>query len=190
MKRIILASASPRRKELLTQVGIKFEVIPSSVDEHCIETTPSKMVEILALQKAREVSKNLDGDYIVIGSDTVVAKDGRIFGKPSSKEAAFEMLNSLQGSIHQVFSGVALVCCENNKLTEKCFHVKTDVEVFPMTEKQILSYIDTGDCMDKAGGYGIQGRFAEYIKGIVGDYYNVVGLPISELMRNLRQLMQ
>ena len=190
MKRVILASASPRRKELLAQVGVKFEVISSNADENCNETAPSKLVEILALKKARDVAGSLEGDYIVIGSDTVVAKDGKVFGKPSSDEDAFDMLNSLQGSVHQVFSGAALVCRENDMLTEKCFHVKTDVEVFPMTEEQIRAYIATGDCMDKAGSYGIQGCFAEHIKGIVGDYYNVVGLPISELMRNLRPLLQ
>lgn len=189
MRRVILASASPRRKELLELVGVEFEIIPSTCEEFCKETEPSKIVEVLALQKAEDVAKNLNDDYIVIGSDTVVAKDGKVLGKPSGKEHAYEMLEDLQGEKHQVYSGVALVWNENGKTKSKHFHVMTEVEVFPMTKQQILDYIATRDCMDKAGAYGIQGCFAEHIKGIVGDYYNVVGLPISSLMRELRELL-
>lgn len=201
MKKIILASASPRRRELLTQVGLTFEVIPSEATEECSEISPEKIVEALALRKAEEVANKIieekrgtkerdrtdeRKDFIVIGSDTIVSKDGLVLGKPDSEKKAFQMLSMLQGSVHQVYSGVALVIDRQNQITTKVFHVKTDVEVFPMTQKQIYDYIATGDCMDKAGAYGIQGCFAEYIKGIAGDYYNVVGLPVSRLMQELR----
>lgn len=189
MKRVILASASPRRRELLSQVGIQFEVIPSTEEEICRETEPSCVVEALALQKAENVAKKLTGDFIVIGSDTIVTKDRRILGKPSDREDAFAILQSLQGDVHQVYSGVALISSQGEEGKNCCFHVMTEVEVLPMTKQQILDYIATGDCMDKAGAYGIQGCFAEYIKGIVGDYYNVVGLPVSRLMQELRPLL-
>ena len=183
MKRIILASASPRRKELLSQVGVVFEVIPSMEEEICKEKEPAKLVELLARQKAESVAAGVTGEYIVIGSDTVVTKDGEVLGKPSDKEEAFRMLYSLQGATHQVYSGVALVSCQNGEKEIRSFSVMTEVEVLPMEKQQIEGYIATGDCMDKAGAYGIQGCFAEYIKGIHGDYYNVVGLPLSRLMQ-------
>ena len=189
MKRVILASASPRRKELLAQMGVDFEIIPSTGEEICEETQPPKLVEALALQKAQNVADTLSGNYIVIGSDTVVAKDGRVLGKPADEWNAQEMLMGLQGNRHQVYSGVALLWQEDGIKGTKHFHVMTEVEVFPMTKQQILDYIATGDCMDKAGAYGIQGRFAEYVRGIVGDYYNVVGLPVSRLMQELRPLL-
>ena len=189
MKRIILASASPRRRELLSQVGIVFETIPSTEDEACTETEPARLVEILAGNKAENVAEGLTGDYIVIGSDTVVTKDGIVLGKPSDKEEAFQMLSNLQGAFHQVYSGVALISSQDGKREVRCFHVMTEVEVLPMAKQQIEDYIATGDCMDKAGAYGIQGSFAEYIKGIRGDYYNVVGLPLSRLMQELRPLL-
>ena len=184
MERVILASASPRRKELLSLVGVDFEILPSTGEEICEETEPSKMVEILALQKAEDVAKQLSGDFIVIGADTVVAKDGVIFEKHAS-----EMLTCLQGQKHQVYSGVALVWAKNGTTYRKRFYVMTEVEVLPMSEQQILGYIASGDCMDKAGAYGIQGCFAEYICGISGDFYNVVGLPVSRLMQELRPML-
>lgn len=189
MKRIILASASPRRKELLEQVGLSFEIMPSSQEECCRETEPAKVVESLARQKAESVAKELSDNCIVIGSDTVVAKGHTIFGKPQSKSHAFEMLQKLQGGSHQVYSGAALVYFQDSTRVTEVFSVKTEVQVFPMTDEQIWSYIDTGDCMDKAGAYGIQGSFAEYISGITGDYYTVVGLPLSRLMQKLRPLL-
>lgn len=189
MKRVILASASPRRRELLSQVGVDFEMIPSNGEELCGETEPAKIVEALALQKAESVADPLSGDFIVIGADTIVTKDGAVLGKPSDEKHAFGMLQSLQGSRHQVYSGVALVWMEQGTRHSKQFHVMTEVEVLPMTKQQILDYIATGDCMDKAGAYGIQGCFAEYVRGISGDYYNVVGLPVSRLMQELRPLL-
>lgn len=186
-KKIILASGSPRRRELLTQIGIAYEVIPSEADETVNEKNPARVVEILSERKAVEVAERLEGEnYLVLGADTVVALDDRILGKPADEEDAFRMLESLQGRIHQVYTGVALVCRENGSLIRQVFHVKTDVEVVPMTEGQIREYICTGDPMDKAGAYGIQGGFAAYIRGISGDYYNVVGLPVCEVAQRLR----
>lgn len=186
MRKVILASASPRRKEILEQVGMEFHIIPSTCEEICAETEPSNVVRSLALQKAEDIAGKINGDFVVIGSDTVVAKDGQILGKPVDEKHAFEMLDSLQGDIHQVYSGVALVWNENSELKQKKFYAMTEVEIFPMTKQQIADYIATRDCMDKAGAYGIQGCFAEHVKGIKGDYYNVVGLPISLVMKELR----
>lgn len=185
MRKVILASASPRRKEILEQVGMEFQILPSTCEEICTETEPSKVVRSLALQKAEDVAGKISGDFVVIGSDTVVAKDGKILGKPVDEKHAFEMLDSLQGDTHQVYSGVAFVWNENGALKQKNFYAMTEVEVFPMTKEQITDYIATKDCMDKAGAYGIQGCFAEHVKGIAGDYYNVVGLPVSRVMKEL-----
>ena len=206
--RVILASASPRRRELLEQVGLEFEVIPAEGEETGTALEPWELVEELASRKAEEVFKKLqassaaaDGDFVVLGADTVVALDGKILGKPENEERAFQMLSCLQGSKHQVYSGVAIYygfgadvsaarggdvdCMGESGQQKKCFHVMTEVEVFPMTEAQITAYIATGEPMDKAGAYGIQGLFARYIKGIAGDYYNVVGLPVSRVMQAL-----
>lgn len=186
-KKIILASGSPRRRELLTQIGIVYEVIPSEADETVNEKDPARVVEILSERKAVEVAERLEeDDCLVLGADTVVALDDQILGKPVDAEDAYRMLESLQGRTHQVYTGVALVCKEKGSLVRQIFHVKTDVEVIPMTEKQIREYIFTGEPMDKAGAYGIQGRFAAYIRGISGDYYNVVGLPVCEVAQRLR----
>lgn len=188
--RVILASASPRRREILKQVGLEFEVIPAVGEEQGTASEPSELVEELASHKAEEVFSQLrkevtSGDFAVLGADTVVALEGRILGKPTDENHAFQMLNSLQGRKHQVYSGVAIYSLREGREERKCFHVMTEVEVFPMTEAQIAAYIATGEPMDKAGAYGIQGRFAAYIKGIAGDYYNVVGLPVSRVVQAL-----
>lgn len=190
MKRIILASASPRRRELLTQIGIEYEVIPSTADENSSETIPDKLVEELSFQKAKEVLERMHGgEGIVIGADTVVAKDGIILGKPNDAKEAFRMLSLLQGQRHQVYSGVTLLVCENGSVVRDTFSVGTEVEVLPMTKEEIDEYISLGTCLDKAGSYGIQDFFARHIKGIRGDYYNVVGLPISEVYMRLRKYL-
>lgn len=204
--KIILASASPRRRELLQQVGIEFTVIPSDCEEDCRETTPDKLVESLAEQKARNVAEKIcqnnllshsrdfstDSLIVILGSDTVVAKDGIILGKPTDEKNAFDMISGLQGRKHQVYSGVALLLCDKNTgeiKKQRFFHVMTEVSVFPMTSEEIRQYIATGEPMDKAGAYGIQGYFARYIEGITGDYYNVVGLPVSRVVREIEELL-
>lgn len=207
--RLILASNSPRRRELLQQVGLDFQVIPSDCEEICTLRAPEALVEELARQKAENVAGKLaeklqngedlpegsnkenEEELVVLGADTVVALDGKILGKPKDEEEAFHMIQSLQGRAHQVYSGVALIAMSGRRgelVSAKTFHVSTEVEVVSMTAEEIRAYIATGEPMDKAGAYGIQGRFAAYIEGIGGDYYNVVGLPISRLVRELRRL--
>ncbi len=185
---IILASASPRRKELLSQIGISFSVQVSSVEEVITKTAPEEIVMELSAQKAADVKAHADTGSIVIGADTIVAYSGKegtqILGKPGSREDAFRMLKLLQGKTHQVYTGVTI--CEENK--SHTFYEKTQVQVYPMTEAQIQDYIETGEPMDKAGAYGIQGRFAAYVKGIEGDYNNVVGLPVGRLYQELCKL--
>lgn len=185
-RKLILASGSSRRKELLEQIGLEFVVLPSQCEEVITSTKPEQVVQELALQKARDVAAG-QTEGIVLGSDTVVAYDGKILGKPATKEEAIEMLTMLQGNTHQVYTGVALVDCENLEKKPKVFYEKTSVMVYLMTEAEIQSYVDSGDPMDKAGSYGIQGAFGAYIKGIQGDYYNVVGLPIGRVYQELKQ---
>lgn len=200
MKRVILGSGSPRRRELLEQIGIRFEVMVSEKEEVYTAQEPEEIVRELALMKAKNVASEMsdlemkDSDseaegIIVIGADTVVVLDGQILGKPSDEKDAFAMLTSLQGREHQVFTGVAVLDFDTEgNVSETAFAVKTDVCVNEMDEEEIRSYIRTGEPMDKAGAYGIQGRFAAYIDRIDGDYYNVVGLPVSALYRVLKKI--
>ena len=183
-QRLILASASPRRRQLLGQIGLEAEVIPSQAEENISVQDPAAAVEELSRRKAEEVAARF-AEGVVIGADTVVAAGGRILGKPSSKEEAAKMLSALQGKEHQVYTGVTIVCC--GKPGEvRTFSEKTDVSVYPMDLQEIWRYVDSGDPMDKAGAYGIQGPFAAYIKGIRGDYNNVVGLPVGRLYQELK----
>ena len=197
MNKIILASASPRRKELLAQIGFTFEVITSDAEEITKSSQPQQMVEELSMLKAKDVlqklSKEEQAGAIIIGADTVVSCDGKVLGKPRDKQHAFEMLSLLQGRAHYVYTGVTLI-----RPTEDCqvtstdgynsitFHEATAVHVYPMSEEEIWNYIETGEPMDKAGSYGIQGGFAAFIKGIEGDYFNVVGLPIGRVYQELK----
>lgn len=184
MTQIILASSSPRRKELLSQVSIPFTVHAAHADETITEgTRPEKAVEQLALRKAKAVFGFYPG-AAVIGADTVVVSEGRILGKPESEQDARQMLASLSGSIHSVYTGVAIVT--PNKTIS--FHEKTEVEFWDLTESEIVAYIKTGEPFDKAGGYGIQSAGALFVKSIKGDYFNVVGLPVSLLYRQLHRL--
>lgn len=184
MSKLVLASASPRRKELMKQAGLACSVRPSEVEEVMAGDDPAQVVMELSLQKAMDVRSRAAEDEIVIGADTVVAVDGRILGKPADTQDAFSILSMLQGRKHQVYTGVTI--CGPQKTVS--FSERTDVEVRPMTEQEILDYIRTGEPMDKAGAYGIQGRFAVYVKGITGDYNNVIGLPLSRLCQELARL--
>ena len=192
MKKIILASASPRRRELLAQIGLEFEVIPSRAEEVITKTLPGEIVEELSYQKAAEVAERveqmgIEDGVIVIGSDTIVWQNGRVMGKPHSREEAREMLTGLQGSTHSVFTGVTVMVKDGEQTECHTFFRETKVRVYPMTEAEIDRYIDTGDCYDKAGAYGIQGQFAAWVEGIEGDYNSVVGLPVSALWQVLKQ---
>ena len=191
---IILASGSPRRKELLAQAGFDFEVEVSNADENVAEESPTEMVEELAARKAEAVvnlHNKKEDNCLVIGADTIVVLDGKILGKPKDEADAVRMIRSFQGKVHQVYTGVTLVFCgkaaENAAEQWKTitFAEKTEVFVCSMTEQQIEDYVKTGEPMDKAGAYGIQGRFAVWVKGISGDYNNVVGLPLGRVCREL-----
>ena len=182
---LILASQSPRRRELLGQMGFSFTVRPAKGEElpHP-ELTPAQLVEELARQKALEVSAEAEADDVVVAADTVVAIDGKVLGKPHDKVHAAQMLSALSGREHTVYTGVAVKRGET-LLVE---HEATQVRFRPLTEREIDLYIQTGEPMDKAGSYGIQGYGALLVEGIRGDYFNVVGLPICRLGRMLAQV--
>ncbi len=201
MSQMILASASPRRKELLEQIGAEFVICPAKGEEVITETDPSAVVMELSRQKAEEVAYGVliyneqhadlatPQDILVIGADTVVAYENQILGKPKDEEDARRMLTMLSGKTHSVYTGVTFVFIDKEGRTgEHCFFEKTDVCMYPLKEEEIDRYIQRGDPMDKAGSYGIQGRFAIHIKEIRGDYNNVVGLPVARLYQELQKL--
>lgn len=201
MSQMILASASPRRKELLEQIGAEFVICPAKGEEVITETDPSAVVMELSRQKAEEVAYGVliyneqhadlatPQDILVIGADTVVAYENQILGKPKDEEDARRMLTMLSGKTHSVYTGVTFVFIDKEGRTgEHCFFEKTDVCMYPLKEEEIDRYIQSGDPMDKAGSYGIQGRFAIHIKEIRGDYNNVVGLPVARLYQGLQKL--
>lgn len=188
-KNIILASGSPRRKELMELAGYEFEIKISHEEEVYTSTHAEDIVKELALLKAKDIARQVEGSCIVIGADTVVALDGLILGKPASQENAIHMIEQIQGRVHQVYTGVAIIEKEesgNDKVI--CHAVKTDVYVNAMSQEEILHYVESEEVMDKAGAYGIQGKFAVYIERIDGDYYNVMGLPISYIYRVLKKI--
>ena len=188
-KKIVLASASPRRRELMAQAGYEFEVQVSHKEETYSSETPDEIVKELALLKARDIAEqNAVEDLVVIGADTVVAYQGAILGKPKSKEDAFAMIQSFQGDKHQVYTGVAILSYDEEGNETVVNHaVKTDVYVNSMTDEEIWKYIESDNVMDKAGSYGIQSGFAIHIEKIEGDYFNVVGLPISFIYEVLKK---
>lgn len=188
--KIVLASASPRRKELLNQISLNPVIEPSTVVEVITTRVPEDAVMELSLQKAEDVARHQQPGTIVIGADTVVAAEGRILGKPGSHQEAYEMIESFQGKTHQVFTGVTLIYCGKNGTTVRSFAERTDVHVYPMTPEEIRLYAEDEEPMDKAGAYGIQGRFAAFIKGIDGDYSNVVGLPVGRVYQELKQICE
>ena len=186
---IILASASPRRKMLLEQIGLKPRINPSGAEENITAAEPEQAVMELSSMKAEDVAGRFaDRDCIVIGADTVVAAEGKILGKPENQEDAVRMIRLLQGGRHQVYTGVTLMLIKNGAMKERrSFAEKTDVFVYPMEEKEIEDYVRSGEPMDKAGAYGIQGAFAAYIQGIKGDYNNVVGLPAGRVYQEIKK---
>lgn len=194
--KIILASASPRRRELLEQIGLAFGVRVSDVEEKVTVSDPGQVVEELSRQKAEAVLaalEEMEEDVLVIGSDTVVALEGHILGKPSDAEDAAGMLEALSGRSHEVYTGVTLLyrpgAGENggSQVCRKTFHERTKVAFYPLTEREISDYVSSGECLDKAGAYGIQGIFARHVQGIEGDYYNVVGLPVGRLYQEAKE---
>lgn len=238
--KIVLASASPRRRELLEQIGLAFEVRVSDVEEKVTVSDPGQVVEELSRQKAEAVLAALEeteGDILVIGADTVVALEGNILGKPSDSEDATRMLKELSGRSHEVYTGVTLLyrsgtvhrsgtglvdevspmaqvhrhsvagndssghpadgeSCTGSagdtgsSVCRKTFHERTKVVFCPLTEEEISDYVSSGECLDKAGAYGIQGIFARYVQGIEGDYNNVVGLPVGRLYQEAKEWLR
>ena len=186
---VILGSNSPRRRELLGLLGAPFKVIVSDVEEFTEKTKPEDVVCDLSLQKAVNVFDKCtaEGDCVVIGSDTIVALDELILGKPKDAEDAFCMLKKLQGNKHQVYTGVALIIRKGDEVHKKVFYEKTDVYMHEMSDDDISRYIATNEPYDKAGSYGIQGIGSLFVKQIKGDYFNVVGLPVSMLNKVLKE---
>ncbi|MBM7660654.1 septum formation protein [Bacillus mesophilus] len=184
MQHLILASSSPRRKELLTNLGITFDVHSSTVEEIVDPSaTAEETVLSLAQQKAMDVAKQYPSSY-VIGADTIVVKDSKILGKPKDEQDAISTLKMLSGERHSVLTGVAIVHEGNST----AFYVKTDVTFWPLRDEEIIQYIRSGEPFDKAGSYGIQGLGSLFVKEISGDYFAVVGLPVSTLKRELEKI--
>lgn len=188
--KVILASASPRRKELMEQLGIDFICIPSSKEEVVSGIFPEQVVEELSFQKAEDILEKteLSEDTLIIGSDTVVALGQEILGKPKSLAHAGEMLHKLQGRSHEVYTGVTLLICRNGEVTRKTFCECAKVTMYPMTKGQIDAYIATGESVDKAGAYAIQGKCSIFIKKVEGEYNTVVGFPIARVYQELVKL--
>lgn len=215
IKQIILASGSPRRLELLQQIGIRPIVVKSRIEEKITETDPALVVEELSRQKACDVAEHLEeymiessfsdpmaglsetnidlvpvfnpSQALVLGADTVVSCDGKILGKPHSHDEAFRMIKLLQGRSHQVYTGVTLALPESSE--RFTFHEETVVHVVPMTDEEIRAYAESTEPMDKAGAYGIQGTFGKFIDRIEGDYYNVVGLPLARVYAEIKKFV-
>lgn len=184
-KKLILASASPRRRRLLEQIALSFRVIPSSVDEDDICCDPLANVQAIALRKAHDVAARVE-DGIVIGADTQVLADNRVFGKPENMADAVRMLSELSGRTHRVITGVALVDAKTG--FEQTWAETTLVTFRSLSEDEVSAYVETGEPMGKAGAYGIQGRAAAFVERIEGCYFNVVGLPLAKLVQKLRKL--
>lgn len=191
MRKIILASASPRRREILCSAGVKFTVCPASGEEIITADTPQGAVEELSCEKAAAAAEMLEkpeAGTLVIGADTIVVCDNRILGKPADEEDALKTLQMLQGNTHQVYTGVTVLERKDDGWLTHTFYECTDVTFYPLSDEELRDYVHTGEPMDKAGSYGIQGLFGIYVKGICGDYNNVVGLPVARLLYEMKKL--
>lgn len=186
MVKIILASQSPRRKDLLASLGVDFQPIASNTEENLNTKDPVELVTELSRQKALNVAYQLDYDSIVIGADTIVYVDGNILGKPENEIDAFNKLKLLQGRSHQVYTGICIVKVPSYKIISD--YAMTRVWIKSMKDQEIRNYIKTGEVMDKAGAYAIQGKGSLIVEKIEGCYYNVVGLPLNKLNEMLKQL--
>lgn len=179
MKQIVLASGSPRRREILEGLGVEFEVMSSDIEEIVDEKlSPPEIAKQLAYQKAKDISNKIKGDCVVIGADTIVEYN-KVLGKPQSIEEAYDMLKLLSGQVHRVITGFAII--DSRAQRELIDYECTNVYFDNLSDEQIRKYIATGEPMDKAGAYGIQGRASLFVSKIEGDYFNVVGLPIFKL---------
>lgn len=194
---IVLASGSPRRKELLTQMGYDYIIRTSNTEEVPTATVPSEIVKELSLQKGEDVFNTLkkeggidDNGTLIIAADTLVFLGDERLGKPHTREVAKEMIEKLAGKVHQVLTGVSLIYVKNGNVKKCSFYESTDVSVYEMSEAEIDSYVSTDEPLDKAGAYAIQGFFGKYIKEIKGEYANVVGLPVGRLYHEMCKIME
>ena len=188
--RIILASASPRRKELLGYITNDFEVIVSNADETVEETsTIQEQSKKIAYLKAKDVFEKTQGNRIVIGSDTLVLKNGKHYGKPKSREEAIQMISELQNDVHEVITSICVLVEKNNQIDEYIDYDITKVYLSEITQKEIEEWIDSGEAMDKAGSYAIQGQFSKFITKFEGSYNSVVGLPVQKLYKAIKQYL-
>ena len=200
--RLVLASASPRRRELMQQAELFPEILPSHKEERSRSKTPAALVKALSRTKAEDIAAQLragqaGNQVLVVGADTIVVHDGLVLGKPKDPEDAVRMLRGLSGRTHHVYTGVTLILCGDGGAKgeetaagrkEISFFEKTAVQVYPLTEAEIRAYVSSGDPLDKAGAYGIQGAFGQHIRGIRGDYTNVVGLPLGRTVWEMKKL--
>ena len=201
--KVILASQSPRRREIMAMAGFSFEVMPAEGEEKSDALRPDELTMMLSKAKAEEIYEKENGKMaeagsdrplLVIGADTVVAYNGEILGKPKDLADAYRMLRLLSGHVHQVYTGVTLILANSDGtggepgVCRRTFYEKTDVSFHELTDEEILQYIHTEEPLDKAGSYAIQGAFGKYIQKIDGDYYNVVGLPIQRIWQELKVL--
>ena len=181
---IILASKSPRRRELMERMGLSFSVVESGADENISkDLPPEEYVKELSYRKAAYVAREHKG-ACVVGSDTVVVYDGKILGKPKTRDEAFSMLRMLSGKTHTVYTGIAVMCGDKKLIDCDA----TRVTFSELSDDEINGYIDTGDPMDKAGAYGIQGRFCSYIESVEGSFFTVMGLPVHLLYKMLKEI--
>ena len=194
MRKIVLASKSPRRHELLEMVNVDHVVITADCDENITEPDPAAFVTVLSERKAEAVAELIQNGEVpeqtfsdgavVVGADTIVYYDGTVLGKPKDAEDAVRMLKSLSGNRHTVYTGVTLIDTVSGKRLSFC--EQTDVYFYPVTEEEIRAYVNTGDPLDKAGSYGVQGRGAFLVRRIEGDYYTVVGFPLAHFLRKIK----
>jgi len=185
---VFLASASPRRREILTMLGMDFTVQVSDVDEKTDASEPADLVAELAKRKAEAVAAMHPENCLVIGSDTIVWKDGRVFGKPADREEAGRMLRSLADDTHMVYTGVCLLLRRDGVLRTEVLVDSAEVVFSGPDSEEIEWYLSTGEPMDKAGAYAIQGLGGRFVRGIRGDFYTVMGLPMSRLYEKLREI--
>lgn len=189
MYQIILASGSPRRKEILEQADVDFQIIPSQKEEIVSSSQPDDVVKELSFMKANDIADKLPVNSIIIGADTVVANAGNILGKPKDELEAVNMIMNLQGHSHTVHTGVSIIVKhQNGTLDIRQFSEMTKVHIADISKEEAMTYILSGEAMDKAGAYAIQGKFAKYVQKIEGDYYNVVGFPIARFRIEMKRL--
>jgi septum formation protein len=191
--KLYLASGSPRRRELLTLAGIAFEIRPCNDPEETTASTPIQTVLDLSSHKAHAVFEKISnspdkGDFTVLGADTIVVIDGEIIGKPKDDEDARQILKKLSGRTHEVFTGVCLLARKNGKNRKKTFYERTAVTMYEITDAELDTYLASGEHMDKAGAYAIQGLAVKFVRKVTGDYSNIVGLPVARVYHELVKL--